>query len=127
MRRGTAGEGTTWTFVPAATPWRVGLAERVVGLAKAALARQLVVGAILNYAQLETVVHRVASILNLRPLTARSFSEEDFYAVTPRDLLLGARPTSTPEEDVLRLAGELSAERLQREMEAVSERSFLES
>ena len=87
----SAGE-TRWVFVPPATPWRVGVAERVVALAKNALNRQLTVGEVLNFAQLEALLHRVAAILNERPLSARSFSEAEFQAITPKDLLLGAAP-----------------------------------
>ena len=42
--------------------------------------------------QVQSLLHRVADVLNSRPLTARSFSAEDFAAVTPRDLLLGCTP-----------------------------------
>ena len=32
VQQATASSGTTWRFVPPATPWRVGMAERVVGM-----------------------------------------------------------------------------------------------
>merc|ERR1711867_63181 len=88
----TAPRGTCWRFVPPATPWRNGLAERVIGLMKRSLAMQIDSGALLNYAELGVMLHRVASIMNDRPLSARSFSESDFFSITPKDLLLGAAP-----------------------------------
>ena len=50
-------------------------------------------GALLTPLELQAFLHRAASIVNERPLTARSFSVEDFWAISPKDLLLGAAPT----------------------------------
>ena len=88
----TASRGTAWRFVPAATPWRNGLSERIIGLMKRSLVRQVNSGALIDFAQLEALLLRVAALMNSRPLSARSFTEEDFMAIMPRDLLLGASP-----------------------------------
>ena len=62
----TAPTGTAWRFVPPQAPWRVGLAERMVGLLKRSLSLQLNAGELLNYAQLGAALLRIASILNGR-------------------------------------------------------------
>ena len=94
----------------------------MVGLAKKEMARQITVGQVLNFDQLEAVILRIAAILNERPLSARTFSEEEFYSVTPKDLLLGAAPISSPEEALERIGQEVSADRLQRMLEVVEEK-----
>ena len=93
LQQRTAREGTTWEFVTPGSPWRNGSAERAIGLLKRSLAQQITVGALLTPLDLQTFLHRAASMVNERPLTARSFSVEDFWAITPRDLLLGAAPS----------------------------------
>ena len=44
---------------------------------------------LLDYSELETALLRVADTVNRRPLTARFYSEDEFYPVSPSDLLLG--------------------------------------
>ena len=39
--------------------------------------------------ELEAALIRVAGIVNSRPLTARMYSDDEFYPVCPADLLLG--------------------------------------
>ena len=68
--------GITWSFSPVACPWRNGQAERAIGLAKATLKRQLASYELLDYAELETALIRVAAILNQRPLAVRLYSDE---------------------------------------------------
>ena len=92
VQHSTAREGTSWRFVPTATPWRNGLAERVIGLAKKVLLEKVTSWQLLDHQQMETLLIQIASILNDRPLSARSFGEEDFHAITPNDLLLGRKP-----------------------------------
>ena len=67
----TASKGTTWQFTPKGCPWRNGLAERSIGIAKRTLVTLVNKHQTLNYAELETVYIRVASIMNQRPLTVR--------------------------------------------------------
>ena len=113
----TASSGTTWRFIPAQAPWRVGLAERMVGLLKSSLKFQINEGDMLNYAQLSALLLRVADTLNRRPLSARSFGVSDFMAITPRDLLLGAAPSSSPEEVIVELEEDITVERLAKRMQ----------
>ena len=98
VQHSTAPEGTTWRFVPASTPWRNGLAERSVGLAKKILQQNLKAGELLEHTQLDTMLLQVASILNDRPLSARVFDDGEYMAITPNDLLLGRRPHFTEKE-----------------------------
>ena len=42
----------------------------------------------LNYAELDTLFSCVADLVNKRPIAIRNYTEEDWYAVTPNDLLL---------------------------------------
>ena len=81
--------GTTWQYTPTACPWRNGQAERCVGLAKHTLSHLVNKHQLLNFAELEAVLLRVAEIINRRPLAIRDYSEADFHAVCPGDLLLG--------------------------------------
>ena len=81
--------GTTWHHVPASCQWRNGQAERSVAMAKECLKRTITKHELLNYVELETALLRVASILNMRPISARVFCEDEFHAVCPADLLLG--------------------------------------
>ena len=43
----------------------------------------------LNFHQAYATLQRVGDILNHRPLTIRAVTKEQFYAITPADLLLG--------------------------------------
>ena len=92
VQHSTASLGTTWNFIPAGTPWRNGSAERMIGLLKKTLQLQIAAGAMLSSIELQTYLHSACAIANERPLTVRSFSAEDYMAITPRDLLLGAAP-----------------------------------
>ena len=82
----TARAGTKWMFTPKGCPWRNGMAERAVGMAKASLAHQLEGHRSLDFAQLDALF---AHILNSRPIGVRMLSEEVFHPITPNDLLLG--------------------------------------
>ena len=97
LQHKTAKAGTTWRFVPPGTPWRNGSAERIIGLLKRTMGSQIQAGSLLEELDLQSFLHRVSSIMNDRPLSARVFSVSDFCAITPKDLLLGAAP-SLPKE-----------------------------
>ena len=43
----------------------------------------------LNYAELDTLFSSVSNIVNQRPIGVKHFTEEDYVAITPNDLLLG--------------------------------------
>ena len=81
--------GIKWTFSPTASPWRNGLAERCVGLAKSCLRRTVDSFELLSFVELEAALKRVASVLNARPITVRLYDDSDFYPVCPGDLLHG--------------------------------------
>merc|ERR1711867_196157 len=98
IQHATAHRGMAWRFVPAATPWRNGLVERTIGLLKRTLLHQVGAGETLDFAQLGAFLHRASAILNQRPLTARVFSETEFMALTPRDLLFGQAPSLSVNE-----------------------------
>ena len=85
----TASKGTVWQFTPNGCPWRNGLAERSIGIAKKTLLTLINKHQTLNFAELETVYIRVASIMNHRPLTVRIYNEDDYTPISPSDLLLG--------------------------------------
>ena len=61
-------------------------------MVKRTLVRELTKGRLLDTLQAQSLLHRIAEIINSRPLTARSFAIDDFSAICPRDLLLGATP-----------------------------------
>ena len=98
----TARAGTKWTFTPRGCPWRNGMAERAVGMAKSTLAHQLDGNKSLDFDQLEALFLKVSYILNSRPIGARLLSEEIFHPITPNDLLLGraARPREAYETQI---------------------------
>ena len=83
------GEGTQWKIVPTEAPWRNGMAERAIQMAKKTLLNTLERGALLDFVEMETTLLQVSAVLNLRPIAARVFTEDDFDPVVPRDLLLG--------------------------------------
>ena len=51
----------------------------------------------LDFHQADATLRRVGAILNHRPLSIRSATEDNFYSITPADLLLG-RATDRPED-----------------------------
>ena len=89
VQHSTASKGTVWQFTPKGCPWRNGLAERSIGIAKNTLLTLVNKHQSLNYAELETVYIRVAAIMNRRPLTVRVYNEDDYTPILPSDLLLG--------------------------------------
>ena len=112
IQHSTASKGTTWQFTPKGCPWRNGMAERSIGVAKTILKQVVNRHQVLNFAELETTFIKVSSIMNRRPLTARLYNEDEFVPIAPADLLLG-RATSIedkvvtvweePEQDITNL------------------------
>ena len=90
----SARSGTTWQFSAVGCPWRNPLAERMVGLVKETLQRQLGGNEALDYAQLDTLFAVVARIVNDRPLGIQLLDEGDFSPITCNDLLLKRSPRS---------------------------------
>ena len=75
--------------MPTACQWRNGAAECAVAQAKAVLSKMVSQHELLTYVELETALLQVASLLNLRPVSARVFEDGEFHAICPADLLLG--------------------------------------
>ena len=67
----TAQSGTKWVFTPRGCPWRNGMAERAVGLAKTTLSHQLDGNRSLDFSQFEALLVQVSYILNSGPIGAR--------------------------------------------------------
>ena len=86
--------GTTWRFTETGCSWRNGIAERCIRLVKTTLMHIAPELGNLDVLELQTVFLRASMIANRRPIGARSLTEEDFYALTPSDLLLGRSTTS---------------------------------
>ena len=102
IKRDTTGKLTTWHLTPTACPWRNGVAERTIGMAKQSLQNRLDNSFTMDFVQLEVAFAKVAEILNNRPIGIKSWTEEDFFAICPADLLHGRtadvgsiQPTST--------------------------------
>ena len=76
----------------------------------------------MDFAQLGAVLHRAAALLNDRPLSARSFTQHDFLAITPRDLLLGMAPSLGVQDFMEQERMEEQPHRLARRVEQVEEK-----
>ena len=89
---------TEWVFTARGCSWRNGAAEVMIRSARRTLGHVLERnGQDLDFHQADAALRRVGDILNHRPLTIRASTEEEFYAITPADLLLG-RATDQPED-----------------------------
>ena len=89
-----------WTFVPAGGQHRNGIAEATVKVMKRSLNLALQKGEVLVYAELVTLLARIATSINSRPLSISRVSSESeqsdqLLALTPNHLLLG-RSSSEP-------------------------------
>ncbi|UYV63942.1 hypothetical protein LAZ67_2006089 [Cordylochernes scorpioides] len=72
-----------WIFIPPSAPWWGGWWERLVRLVKDLLRRTLGTKRV-NYVQLETLICHVEAIINTRPLTYISETEDDLIPITPQ-------------------------------------------
>ncbi|XP_025204843.1 uncharacterized protein LOC112601423 [Melanaphis sacchari] len=98
----------SWHFNPPSAPHFGGLWEAAVRSMKRLLVR--VVGAhILTYEELTTVVCRIESVLNSRPLTPLSSDPGDLESLTPGHFLIGQPLLSVPESDVLEAPSHLTS------------------
>ena len=92
---------SSWECVPIGSPHRNGLAESTVKLMKRSLMLALAPGTVLSYGELVTVLAKISSVINSRPLGLRSTSagsqQEDFLMpITPNQLLLGRTEIDSP-------------------------------
>ena len=89
IKSDSTGKLTTWNLSAKGCPWRNGLAERAVGLAKRTMQRRLEAHKSMDFFQLEVAFSKVAETLNSRPIAVRAYTEDTFYAICPADLLQG--------------------------------------
>ena len=83
-------KGIQWDFIPANSPHRGGVWERVVGLFKRHLATQAYVEPLLHVDVLNTLIVDIEGIVNKRPLTALSTNPDDYEPITPAHILYPA-------------------------------------
>ena len=83
------GTRTEWIFTPKGCSWRNGQAEVCIRSARRSLQHLLPKYDTLDFHEFDGVLHRVAFIINSRPLAVRSSGEQEFYSITANDLLLG--------------------------------------
>ena len=70
-------EGITWEYTTAMAPWRGGFYERLVGLVKQGL-RKEIGHKLLSWDKLITMITEVEAVINTRPLT---YMYGDFFQV----------------------------------------------
>lgn len=104
-----ANQGTTWHFIPPASPHFGGLWEAGVKSTKHHL-RRIMRDRILTYEELSTLLAQIESCLNSRPLCPLSADPADSDALTPAHFLIGEATNCIPEEDLL----SVSIDRLSR-------------
>ena len=106
ISEGAAKNGTKWKVVEPGCQWRNGLAESAVKLVKSTLALTLASQRTLNFTELDTLFSSVANVVNQRPIAVQNFTEDDYHAICPNDLLLQRSKNTVPgvqytEEDSL--------------------------
>ena len=92
---------TEWKFVPAGSQHHNGLPEAMVKALKKSLSQTLHPGVILTYDELVTLLARITSAINSRPLGLSSTSnsdqqEDNLLPLTPNHMLLGRSSPETP-------------------------------
>jgi len=94
----TANKGIEWHFNPPSSPHFGGLWEAAVKSAKRHLIK-ITNSALLNFEETATLLCRIESILNSRPLTPLSTDPSDFNALTPAHFLVGGSLMLPPEPE----------------------------
>ncbi|XP_075147221.1 uncharacterized protein LOC142221389 [Haematobia irritans] len=89
--------GFAWHFIPPHAPHMGGLWEAAVKSMKTHL-RKVAGNLKYTYEEFSTLLIRIESVLNSRPLSPISENPEDLTPLTPGHLLRGAALTSIPEE-----------------------------
>ena len=93
---GAAKDGTKWKIVELGCQWTNGLAESAIRLIKSSLALTLASQRTLNFAELGTLFSSVANVVNQRPIAVQNYTEEDYHAICPNDLLLQRSKNTVP-------------------------------
>ncbi|XP_065218644.1 uncharacterized protein LOC135844395 [Planococcus citri] len=88
-----------WKFIAPRTPHQGGLWEAAVKSGKAYLLKAIG-SQVLSYSELNTVVIKVESILNSRPISYLA-NNNDIEPLTPAHFLIGSCPFDTPSSDDL--------------------------
>ena len=81
-----ANRGVSWKFNVPRAPWWGGSYERLVRTTKDALKRTLF-KSLMTFRELETVIYRIESVINARPLTPLSDDLNDIRPLSPNDFL----------------------------------------
>ncbi|KAH8321117.1 hypothetical protein KR067_001483 [Drosophila pandora] len=95
-------ESIEWRFIPPRSPHFGGLWEAAVKTAKHHLYRA-VGPAVLGFEELRTLLCRIASIINSRPLVSISENPADLDVLTPAHFLNGGPPSTFIEPDLTAL------------------------
>ncbi|XP_054745473.1 uncharacterized protein LOC129249827 isoform X3 [Anastrepha obliqua] len=103
LRACFASEGTTWNFIPPASPHFGGLWEAGVKSTKFHLKRVLE-DRVLNFEELTTLLYQIEACLNSRPLCPLNEDEENCDALTPGHFLIGEPTLNIPDENLLDFA-----------------------
>lgn len=90
--------GIKWTFIVEMAPWMGGYYERLVGLVKRAL-RKTLQRKLLSIIQLHTVLKKVESVINTRPLIYVGDDIESTITLTPSSFLTLNPNTGMPTLD----------------------------
>lgn len=94
-----ANDGTTWHFIPPATPHFGGIWEAAVKAVKKHLVR--VIGeTTLTFEELSTVTSQVEACLNSRPLAPITTDPTDLTCLTPGHFLIGTSMRAIPQDNV---------------------------
>ncbi|XP_075157651.1 uncharacterized protein LOC142230918 [Haematobia irritans] len=99
LRHALNNDGTTWHFIPPASPNFGGLWEAGVKSVKYHLKR-VVHDRLLSFEELSTLLCQIESCLNSRPLCPLSPDPADFDALTPAHFLIG-EPTNCIQDETL--------------------------
>ena len=96
IKEKAAKNGTDWKTIEPGCQWRNGLAEAAVKVVKSTLEHTLINQRTLNYAEMDTMFSSIADIVNRRPIAVQGYTEDDYHAICPNDLLLQRSRNSFP-------------------------------
>ncbi|XP_046621081.1 uncharacterized protein LOC124305549 [Neodiprion virginianus] len=98
VTRHLAASGISWNFIPPGAPHFGGLWEAAVKSAKSHL-KKTIGQRTLTFEEMSTLIARVESCLNSRPLSPLSGEIDDLQALTPWHLVTGFAPTAMHEPE----------------------------